>query len=356
MAETSFAVPLANMKISAVDGAAFLDCGSSGSALLRFLGDKVTVADSAGKTITGFIKAAGTGETLGGELIGAGDCANSSTLPYDTFDGVSATGFHAVKSTAGSKYAGTADEIAVVAGWLLKRAASLNLASGTVPQWSLRSHIGGVLWGAPQAPMASGANAAYETLTAGGTGVLRFVSGSNGDFTVSGISVKQVLTPSATGVTIVSASGGTTFNWTSKDAAFNYADASGYTVTITNSSIEVYAYRTLTADAATARRVNTRIYPVVMPQKVALPAVSYQRVSADPVNTLSGYAGMMNAHIVINSWAQTYDEAKALALEIRTAMNGAAAFKSLLVNELDGYDPDVSLYVVSQDYSCWGEE
>lgn len=120
--------------------------------------------------------------------------------------------------------------------------------------------------------------------------------------------------------------------------------------------IETSLRALLVTDAAVKRRVNTRIFPVVMPQDVALPAVSYQRISADPVNTLSGASGLVNAHIVINSWARTYDEAKALSLEIRTAMNGATTFRSVLTNELDGYDQDVSLYVVSQDFSCWGEE
>jgi hypothetical protein len=43
------------------------------------------------------------------------------------------------------------------------------------------------------------------------------------------VSLSQVLTPSATGVTIVTAKGGTTYNWSFKDSSFNYNDSSGYT-------------------------------------------------------------------------------------------------------------------------------
>lgn len=46
------------------------------------------------------------------------------------------------------------------------------------------------------------------------------------------VSFKQVLTPSATGVTITSTPNGTTYNWTSIESGFNYNDASGYTYTI----------------------------------------------------------------------------------------------------------------------------
>jgi hypothetical protein len=121
-------------------------------------------------------------------------------------------------------------------------------------------------------------------------------------------------------------------------------------------SIETSLYTALTTDADIKRIVNTRVYPVVMPQDVTLPAVSYQRMSASPLNTLNGYAGMKNAHVVINSWARTYDEAKELAGHVHTAMDAVRTFRSVLTNELDGYDPEVSLYVVSQDFSCWGTE
>lgn len=46
------------------------------------------------------------------------------------------------------------------------------------------------------------------------------------------IVVQSRTAPGITGVTITSASAGSTFNWTSKDAAFNYADPAGFTVTI----------------------------------------------------------------------------------------------------------------------------
>ena len=46
------------------------------------------------------------------------------------------------------------------------------------------------------------------------------------------VSFKQVLTPSTTGVTIVSAYGGSTYNWTSEESGFNRNDASGYTYDI----------------------------------------------------------------------------------------------------------------------------
>ncbi len=120
--------------------------------------------------------------------------------------------------------------------------------------------------------------------------------------------------------------------------------------------LETRIYLVLTSDATIKNRVNTRIYPVVMPQDVILPALSYQRVATDPINIIEGFTKLENPDVVINSWSRNYDEAKILSAEVHAAMNAARLFRCVLTNELDGYDPEVSLYVVSQNYSCWNLE
>ena len=67
----SGSVTRANMKISAIDGTAFVDF-SAADVLTNYLGGKLTITDSAGKKITGYIKAAGTGEMLSDELTHVG--------------------------------------------------------------------------------------------------------------------------------------------------------------------------------------------------------------------------------------------------------------------------------------------
>ncbi len=120
--------------------------------------------------------------------------------------------------------------------------------------------------------------------------------------------------------------------------------------------LETRIYLVLTSDATIKNRINTRVYPVVMPQDVTLPALSYQRVSSAPENIFEGFTGLENADVVINSWARNYDEAKILSAEVHAAMDAARLFRCVLTNELDGYDSDISLYVVSQNYSCWNLE
>jgi hypothetical protein len=120
--------------------------------------------------------------------------------------------------------------------------------------------------------------------------------------------------------------------------------------------LETRVYSLLANSSAIKRRVSTRIYPLVMPQDCQLPALTYQRISSDPVNHLGGYSNLENPHVMVNMWGQNYHEVKVMAEEVHEAMELAVDFKSLLTNEFDIYDPEVNLYAVSHDYSCWNEE
>src|SRR5512146_974411 len=65
------AVTLANTKLSLETGHAFADF--TGVDLSAYVGKRITVTDSAGKALVGWIKAAGGGRTYGTELIDIGD-------------------------------------------------------------------------------------------------------------------------------------------------------------------------------------------------------------------------------------------------------------------------------------------
>lgn len=217
---TSFTVPLANMKISAVDGAAFIDCGALGASLLTNLGLLVTVTDSAGKKLTGYAKAAGTGETYGGERVS--DPTFDTPTDWTCTAGASVAGGVATWTAASANVDNTAGTL-IVFGELHITVITVDSRTG-----------GSVRVRYPQlGTYRSTVNTFTEYLMHRDTVSRKpMVQGSTFSGAITSFSSKQVLTPAATGVTIVSAAGGTTFNWTSKDAAFNYADSSGYTVAI----------------------------------------------------------------------------------------------------------------------------
>lgn len=154
-ADASGSVTLANMRLSAKAGTAFVDF-SAASVLTSYVDYFLIVTDSASVSIKGYIKTAGTAETLGTEVV-------TGTL------------------TQYALYKITATEV---------------------------DHFG-------------------TGLTVGEY----FVSAGTESCDANN-KVQQVTAPAATGVTIVSAAEGTTYNWTTQGSGFDYNDASGYTYEI----------------------------------------------------------------------------------------------------------------------------
>lgn len=64
------------------------------------------------------------------------------------------------------------------------------------------------------------------------------------------------------------------------------------------------------ADPAIVALIGTRMYPLVLPQGVTYPAVSYYLVSVTELRDLSGPIGEEQARITFNAWAETYLQAK----------------------------------------------
>jgi hypothetical protein len=218
----------ANIRISAVDGTAFIDF-SAADTLTRYIGREIEIFDSSLRSIKGWIKAAGTGETLGDELITA--WSNDAGYPYETLT-VNANGhdIDAVINTTSIGIAGVS--LTPTVGSLKKVVFNITKTSGTDPFIFTGNALGSGTGGSfVYGPTYTGANTKYYTDAATDLWLTFRNSGTifNGSATFS---EKQVLTPSATGVTIVSTHEGATYNFASKHASFNYNDTSGYTYRI----------------------------------------------------------------------------------------------------------------------------
>jgi hypothetical protein len=120
--------------------------------------------------------------------------------------------------------------------------------------------------------------------------------------------------------------------------------------------MEQKLYTVLSGNATVEVLVNTRIYPLVMPQGVEMPAITYYETGNRPVNTLDGKTGLENPTIAINCWATAYDEADAVARAVHSAMDGARTFRSVMINQADVYDPEINLFAKAQTFSCWNHE
>ena len=134
------------------------------------------------------------------------------------------------------------------------------------------------------------------------------------------------------------------------------------------SAIEPGLWSALTDDATVSGLVASRVYPFVIPEGVAMPAIVYQRVSTEFVQDINDASSLSAARAQITSWSETYLQAKTLSAAVRAVIeNFTGTWNSLTVqavdleDESDIFEPAPSLqqrrrYGVRQDYSMWYAE
>jgi len=208
-------VTQANVRLSIVNGTAFADFSSAGT-LINNLGSKVVITDSAAKKLTGFIKSAGTGETYGSDLYAGWDftsgwsAASATIADNNSFANTSAYGYiYKNILSSGALYYGA---------YTATTGSNLTFWYPTADASKSGSRLS--------------ANGVYGYRTALTTTAALINWTVLGTTDVTQLELKQVLTPSATGATIVSTSTGSTYNWASEDSGFNRNDSSNYTYTI----------------------------------------------------------------------------------------------------------------------------
>lgn len=102
--------------------------------------------------------------------------------------------------------------------------------------------------------------------------------------------------------------------------------------------------------------VSDRVYPLLVPQGAAMPAITWQHIGGVPMNDLSGGDGdMLNYRVQINCWADTYLAAQALAEAVRARLQTAASsFKAVpLLVPQDVYEESPKRFGVYMDFSFW---
>ncbi len=218
------------------DGTAFYD--QDGDVVEGVPGNQLILTDSAGARAIGYIKAVGTGETLGGELLpGTSGLFTDWTgvAPDEIPDGWTRRDGPFDMATRLTE--NPADQCQILSDGTL-----ITLRKGLILIWDklykVSIDIKTVDSGSVQI------NVGGETQTYNTTGIKTIYANAettrNYDITRVGVtnvtfddvSIKQVLTPSTNGVVIVSTSGGSTENWAQVDSGFNPNDIVSYAVVL----------------------------------------------------------------------------------------------------------------------------
>jgi hypothetical protein len=238
-------IATANMKLSLTNGVAFVD-GGSAPALTTYLGDAITICSKTNTTecVSGYIKAAGTGETYGIQLYTNTTFANTTgwndsgcTLSVGT-GGTPNSGYLICTNTSGG-YGWASPQPSVTVGDLYLWSSYIEVGTATSCQSKWLDNSGGHNLGstASVSPGTFTQYSSYQLAPYTQTWMLQYNNDGTTGHTCfyDAPSMKQVTAPSTTGVTIVTTSGGSTFNWATNTFATwsSYYDASGWSYTIT---------------------------------------------------------------------------------------------------------------------------
>jgi Protein of unknown function (DUF3168) len=117
-------------------------------------------------------------------------------------------------------------------------------------------------------------------------------------------------------------------------------------------------YTILSADATLAAIFSNRIFPATVPARTATPYLVYTKISATPTNDKDGPSALDEEYFQIDIYTATYDQNHTAAERVRTLLDrtrntvsGIAIDHIVFESETDGvFDPNLSVYWVSQDY------
>jgi len=124
------------------------------------------------------------------------------------------------------------------------------------------------------------------------------------------------------------------------------------------------ALKSILEDAsAVTDLVGTRIYPVMLPQGVTFPAITFLRVSTPRTESHDGPSGLASPRYQINCWSETHTEASDLAVAVRKTVHGYRGTSEgvridgiLAVGERDDIDLERGVQRVITDWKIWHNE
>ena len=117
-------------------------------------------------------------------------------------------------------------------------------------------------------------------------------------------------------------------------------------------------YNYLSNDEKIKKTVGNKIYPVILPQNVALPAIVYSSVLANYDSALQGDTGFVRQTIQIVSHAKTYKEAHELSRLIKKRIQnlhgnmGGVFIEAVFIKTDYELNTNTSLKFDTEEYMC----
>jgi hypothetical protein len=133
--------------------------------------------------------------------------------------------------------------------------------------------------------------------------------------------------------------------------------------------LEEALFQKLSGDAAIVAIVQTRIFPLTLPEVAAddllsiYPALTYARMTGVREHTTTGPSGIAHPRIQIDAWGNDYKTVKHLANVVRISLDGfRGPIGDVPISEID-FENDQDLYEhetrsfhVASDFTIWHRE
>ena len=120
--------------------------------------------------------------------------------------------------------------------------------------------------------------------------------------------------------------------------------------------VEEALFTRLSGFAGLTALVAARIYPVMLPQDVVLPAVSYRRIAGSRTSAMGSDTGLAHPRFEVNAWSQDYLTAKQVKEQLRAALqrwrgtvSGVEILDTFILGERDDYEPTTLTYQIPLD-------
>lgn len=127
-------------------------------------------------------------------------------------------------------------------------------------------------------------------------------------------------------------------------------------------SVETVLRDRMTTHAGLTALINSRCYPLTIPQNATMPALSYFRVSTVRHSAMGADCGLVTARFQVSVWADSFSSARDVANQVRSALqrwsttSGTVIQDIFYLNETDLYDPQVEVHHTACDFEVHYEE
>lgn len=105
---------------------------------------------------------------------------------------------------------------------------------------------------------------------------------------------------------------------------------------------EAEVYKLLKNDAGVNALVGGRIYPMVAPQNVVRPYMTYRVVAGLKYQCIGGEIYQASYRFQIDAWSETYSNVKAISTAVKSALVGFMASNN--INIEDDYEDESELF------------